>query len=198
MISIDGGDAVEDVEAQQAEEVPAQLPMHTEMHTSKLQEAGELLFVFTEVVVTLLAVFALCIGKTALGIFCFAVAAGIAWVGCISLHLRTRETVDAPSHRMCDEFPIIDKNSISADLPDISADDMCCICLEPKTEGDRLRQMPICLHDFHVACFDSWCSTQSAKSSGLKCPLCRQAHPVTGADTPVYESEHSGLRIEVV
>jgi hypothetical protein len=205
MISIDDFHVVEDVEAQQAEEVPAQPPMHAETHTrlathdlhgwkkylkayarSTLRNQVMHLCFVAAVAMTVLGAFSLSAGMAILGIFCFACAAAIFWVTLIMNHLRVRtrmrscETVDAPLHRMCDEFPIIEKvkSGSTTDMAETSSDDMCCICLGPKEAGERLRQLPICLHDFHSDCFDSWCSSQVAKSSGLRCPLCRQAHPV--------------------
>uniref|UniRef100_A0A0E0AZ22 RING-type E3 ubiquitin transferase n=1 Tax=Oryza glumipatula TaxID=40148 RepID=A0A0E0AZ22_9ORYZ len=43
----------------------------------------------------------------------------------------------------------------------------CGVCLGEFREGERLRQLPPCLHSFHIDCIDAWLAT------ALTCPLCR-------------------------
>lgn len=46
-----------------------------------------------------------------------------------------------------------------------SAQEMCSICLEPFTQGQKLRALP-CLHSFHCLCVDRWLSQSK------QCPIC--------------------------
>lgn len=53
--------------------------------------------------------------------------------------------------------------------------DTCCICCEEYAEGDALRILPKCQHEFHVECFDQWAYTfdhDSKRSRDPCCPLC--------------------------
>ncbi|CAN8284674.1 unnamed protein product [Cochlearia groenlandica] len=43
----------------------------------------------------------------------------------------------------------------------------CTVCLSLFEEKDRVRMLPNCKHVFHVACVDTWLTTQST------CPICR-------------------------
>ncbi|KXG27738.1 RING-H2 finger protein ATL8 [Sorghum bicolor] len=47
------------------------------------------------------------------------------------------------------------------------ADSQCVICLAEYEEGDVLRVLPHCGHDFHMACIDLWLEQNST------CPVCR-------------------------
>lgn len=47
-------------------------------------------------------------------------------------------------------------------------DEMCCVCLDPFSDGDYVRSLP-CLHVHHAPCIDRWLTTYS-----LQCPLCNQ------------------------
>ena len=54
----------------------------------------------------------------------------------------------------------------------------CCICFEDYTEGDALRVLPNCHHDFHLECIDQWAYTfatrqRSRSSKEPSCPLCK-------------------------
>lgn len=62
--------------------------------------------------------------------------------------------------------------------------DTCCICAEEYQQGDSLRILPRCLHEFHVECIDQWAYTfaskrkqQQQQQQGTRveptCPLCK-------------------------
>lgn len=57
--------------------------------------------------------------------------------------------------------------------------DTCCICAEDYQQGDCLRILPRCLHEFHVECIDQWAYTfaskrkQQGQSVEPSCPLCK-------------------------
>lgn len=44
----------------------------------------------------------------------------------------------------------------------------CAVCLCEFKEGEEVRQLPECLHLFHVPCIDMWLYSHSS------CPLCRK------------------------
>ncbi|KAE8812347.1 E3 ubiquitin-protein ligase EL5-like [Hordeum vulgare] len=43
----------------------------------------------------------------------------------------------------------------------------CAVCLSLVKEGEVVRQLPACMHLFHVGCVDTWLHSHST------CPLCR-------------------------
>ncbi|WOG91776.1 hypothetical protein DCAR_0311027 [Daucus carota subsp. sativus] len=45
----------------------------------------------------------------------------------------------------------------------------CAVCLSNLEDGELIRILPNCDHNFHVACIDTWLSTNST------CPVCRSA-----------------------
>nr|GMD61233.1 RING-H2 finger protein ATL66 [Ipomoea batatas]GMD73282.1 RING-H2 finger protein ATL66 [Ipomoea batatas] len=45
----------------------------------------------------------------------------------------------------------------------------CCICLGVFEDGEMIKVMPHCLHDFHSHCIDRWLSSRST------CPVCRSS-----------------------
>ncbi|PWA47681.1 Zinc finger, RING/FYVE/PHD-type [Artemisia annua] len=47
------------------------------------------------------------------------------------------------------------------------SDTICSVCLGDYQAEDRLQQIPVCKHVFHVECIDHWLSTHTT------CPLCR-------------------------
>ncbi|PSS04953.1 RING-H2 finger protein [Actinidia chinensis var. chinensis] len=47
------------------------------------------------------------------------------------------------------------------------ASSTCTICLVDFFDGDRMRVLPHCDHQFHVACIDEWLLSHSS------CPMCR-------------------------
>ncbi|KAL5991983.1 hypothetical protein ACLOJK_012895 [Asimina triloba] len=46
-------------------------------------------------------------------------------------------------------------------------DGTCAVCLTEFMDGESLRQMPECMHSFHVPCIDMWLKSHP------NCPLCR-------------------------
>lgn len=61
----------------------------------------------------------------------------------------------------------------------------CTICLEEFVDGQNVRVLPQCSHEFHVGCIDKWFESHSS------CPNCRNCllqHPVdipqSGVDIP--------------
>ncbi|CAN1771889.1 RING-H2 finger protein ATL74 [Linum perenne] len=53
-----------------------------------------------------------------------------------------------------------------------SGDPECSICLGEVLDGERVRVMPKCNHEFHVSCIDKWLAAHSS------CPNCR--HSIAG------------------
>ncbi|KAF0718852.1 Aste57867_1450 [Aphanomyces stellatus] len=50
----------------------------------------------------------------------------------------------------------------------------CCICCEDYTDGDVLRILSKCKHDFHLECLDKWALTLANSTRTPSCPLCNQ------------------------
>ncbi|KAL3638643.1 hypothetical protein CASFOL_016550 [Castilleja foliolosa] len=48
-------------------------------------------------------------------------------------------------------------------------DTLCSVCLGEYEAEDKLQQIPVCGHTFHMDCIDLWLSTHTT------CPLCRQS-----------------------
>ncbi|KAJ8531610.1 hypothetical protein K7X08_033968 [Anisodus acutangulus] len=48
-------------------------------------------------------------------------------------------------------------------------DTQCSVCLGDYKADDRLQEIPVCGHTFHMDCIDHWLATHST------CPLCRQS-----------------------
>jgi hypothetical protein len=54
--------------------------------------------------------------------------------------------------------------------------DTCCICCEEYQEGDPLRILPKCRHEFHLECLDQWTYTFADKRQrDPSCPLCNES-----------------------
>ena len=45
----------------------------------------------------------------------------------------------------------------------------CAVCLETFEDGDTVRSLPRCAHEFHAACVDRWLKKRDA------CPICRRS-----------------------
>lgn len=45
----------------------------------------------------------------------------------------------------------------------------CAVCLNEFEDGQKIRNLPLCGHSFHIDCIDMWFSSHS------NCPLCRAA-----------------------
>ncbi|CAM8974892.1 hypothetical protein QQ045_030859 [Rhodiola kirilowii] len=52
----------------------------------------------------------------------------------------------------------------------------CPICLAEFIDGQELRALPLCRHEFHAACVDTWLQSHSS------CPSCRQILTVERCD----------------
>ncbi|CAI9291829.1 unnamed protein product [Lactuca saligna] len=59
-------------------------------------------------------------------------------------------------------------------------DTLCSVCLGDYQADDRLQQIPVCKHVFHVECIDHWLSTHTT------CPLCRLS--LLASSPPVAET----------
>ena len=57
----------------------------------------------------------------------------------------------------------------------------CAICLADFTDGDKIRVLPKCNHEFHVDCIDKWLLSHSS------CPTCR--HRLKSIDESVPSLE---------
>lgn len=52
-------------------------------------------------------------------------------------------------------------------MADVENQSDCAICLTGFEEGERIRKLPHCGHEFHVRCIDKWLRAQPS------CPSCR-------------------------
>ncbi|KAK1362086.1 E3 ubiquitin-protein ligase ATL4 [Heracleum sosnowskyi] len=67
-----------------------------------------------------------------------------------------------------DTLPLFTFSSVKGNI--VSGD--CAVCLSKFEAQDQLRLLPLCCHAFHVACIDTWLT------SNQTCPLCRSTiHP---------------------
>ncbi|CAM0883052.1 unnamed protein product [Alopecurus aequalis] len=57
------------------------------------------------------------------------------------------------------------------------ADDVCAICLGEFEDGEKVRVLPRCGHEFHVRCVDAWLVSHDS------CPTCRDS-VLSGAAAP--------------
>ncbi|KAH9331627.1 hypothetical protein KI387_003735, partial [Taxus chinensis] len=66
----------------------------------------------------------------------------------------------------------------------VNDDTQCAVCLGDYEIEDKLQQLPVCGHAFHLECIDHWLA------SNTTCPLCRtsllQAAKVVPLDSPVH------------
>ncbi|PWA97208.1 Zinc finger, RING/FYVE/PHD-type [Artemisia annua] len=67
----------------------------------------------------------------------------------------------------------------------------CSICLGEFVDGEKVRVLPECSHEFHVKCIDKWLKEHTS------CPNCRRclvsANVVDGKDRPTFRVEHGGV-----
>uniref|UniRef100_A0A7N1A2M4 RING-type E3 ubiquitin transferase n=1 Tax=Kalanchoe fedtschenkoi TaxID=63787 RepID=A0A7N1A2M4_KALFE len=61
---------------------------------------------------------------------------------------------------------VLPKHTFSSSTENASAE--CPICLAEFVDGDELRALPLCRHEFHAACIDMWLQSRSS------CPSCRR------------------------
>ncbi|KAI4331999.1 hypothetical protein L6164_016942 [Bauhinia variegata] len=52
----------------------------------------------------------------------------------------------------------------------IGSHDECGICLEEFRNGDLIQSFPMCSHDFHLACINTW-----LQGGSITCPNCRSS-----------------------
>jgi hypothetical protein len=57
------------------------------------------------------------------------------------------------------------------------AEDVCAICLGEFEDGEKVRVLPRCGHEFHVPCVDTWLASRDS------CPTCRDS-VLSGAAAP--------------
>ncbi|KAJ4771812.1 RING-H2 finger A3B [Rhynchospora pubera] len=60
----------------------------------------------------------------------------------------------------------------------------CAICLMEFEEGDEIRKLPQCGHEFHVGCIDKWLRAQPS------CPTCRRE--VVVVPSSIKENQRGG------
>mmetsp|Transcript_67908 Transcript_67908/g.221068 ORF Transcript_67908/g.221068 Transcript_67908/m.221068 type:complete len:130 (-) Transcript_67908:27-416(-) len=97
-----------------------------------------------------------------------AVFTGIYIAVSIAGRLRAWTSQRARQRRINKRFPSL---MVPARNIGKSCEDLCAICLDPKTDGQLLRKMA-CEHYFHIQCFDTFIQ-HSLKSEMVHCPVCR-------------------------
>ncbi|KAM3352296.1 hypothetical protein ACQJBY_023874 [Aegilops geniculata] len=68
------------------------------------------------------------------------------------------------------------------------ADDVCAICLGEFEDGEKVRVLPRCGHEFHVRCVDTWLVSHDS------CPTCRDSVLGGAAAAPKPAAGRSGGR----
>ena len=68
------------------------------------------------------------------------------------------------------------------------ADDVCAICLGEFEDGEKVRVLPRCGHEFHVRCVDTWLVSHDS------CPTCRDSVLSGAAAAPKPAAGRSGGR----
>jgi len=67
-------------------------------------------------------------------------------------------------------------------------DTQCAVCLGDYQINEKLQQLPVCWHTFHLECIDQWFANNTT------CPLCRtsllQAAKVVPLDSPAHIATH--------
>jgi len=62
---------------------------------------------------------------------------------------------------------------------------VCSVCLEDVRGGEMVRQLPACMHLFHVGCIDMWLHSHRT------CPMCRCVISPVAAVTPKASAEEA-------
>ncbi|CAN6193673.1 unnamed protein product [Urochloa humidicola] len=101
---------------------------------------------------------------------------------CVSLCAR-RAVADWAARRRADAGAGLKREDVAA-LPVASyaaspasgAAAGCAICLSEFTDGERVRELPVCGHRFHVACIDRWLVSRCS------CPTCRRRISAVSVD----------------
>jgi hypothetical protein len=73
----------------------------------------------------------------------------------------------------------VERRELQAAVAACRTNESCCICFEDYQEGDPLRVLPKCHHDFHLECIDQWAYTfatsRERSTKEPSCPLCKTA-----------------------
>ena len=79
--------------------------------------------------------------------------------------------------RGVDTKGVLEKDELVQKLHDFRGgpSESCCICCEDYVEGDVLRLLSKCKHDFHLECLDKWALTLANSTRDPSCPLCNQS-----------------------
>ncbi|WOH05611.1 hypothetical protein DCAR_0625030 [Daucus carota subsp. sativus] len=68
----------------------------------------------------------------------------------------------------------------------------CAVCISNLEDGEMIRFLPNCEHNFHVACIDTWLGTNTT------CAVCRTvAEPMKVVLTPVVATPEAAKPIDV-
>ncbi|WOH16436.1 hypothetical protein DCAR_0935989 [Daucus carota subsp. sativus] len=95
-----------------------------------------------------------------------------------------------------DSLPLFTFGSLIGNI--VTAD--CAVCLSKFEAQDQLRLLPLCCHAFHVACIDTWLT------SNQTCPLCRSSINPTESEvldkmisisTVTNDNSGNSFRIEI-
>ncbi|KAK0584141.1 hypothetical protein LWI29_008252 [Acer saccharum] len=96
---------------------------------------------------------------------------------------------DCPSNSTCTTCNSIIFRALESDLlirylHDLRREDdhTCSICLREFEDGEDIRILPKCKHQFHIDCIDSWLYSHST------CPLCRTNTPINHTTSNVFFS----------
>jgi hypothetical protein len=66
-------------------------------------------------------------------------------------------------------LPVITFGAVNFPVEGYGSINDCVVCLSDYQKGEQVRLLPLCKHYFHVACIDTWLSTQ------ISCPVCRHS-----------------------
>lgn len=68
-------------------------------------------------------------------------------------------------------------------------EESCSICQDRMREGENIRRLNACHHEFHSGCVDSWFLRNS-----VFCPICR--HDIRDPTSPVLRAQRSAIAVE--